>query len=91
MMKLSNLGRSILGRVETDFCDQIFVGKQRNCIPRLGRQFSSFPVIGDSQEQRPPVQVGSDSEESEEEHWQASEPESATVIREGEHFSLSPS
>ena len=73
------------------------INLERNCIPRLGRQFSSFPVIGDSQEQRPPVQedepvdVGSDSEESEEEHWQASEPESATVIRETEHFSLSPS
>ena len=41
-----------------------------------------------------PVDVGSDSEESEEEHWQASEPESATPkshSRETEHFSLSPS
>ena len=54
-------------------------------------------TIADSHEQRPLVQedelvdVGSDSEESEEEHWQASEPEPATVIRETEHFSLSPS
>ena len=38
-----------------------------------------------------PVDVGSDSEESEEELGQASEPESAKVIRETEHFSLSPS
>ena len=58
---------------------------------------ASFPVIGDSHEQRPLVQedepgdLGSDSEESEEEHWQTSEPESATVIRETEHFSLFPS
>ena len=51
----------------------------------------------DSHEQRPlvqedePVALGPDSEESEEELGQASEPESATVIRETEHFALSPS
>ena len=38
-----------------------------------------------------PVALGSDSEESEEELGQASEPESATVIRETEHFLLSAS
>ena len=73
------------------------INLERNCLPRLARQFSSFPVIGDSHEQRPlvqedePVALESDSEESEEELGQASEPESAKVIRETEHFSLSPS